>query len=155
MDDIASLFASLAAAQTQQVAQRLMERNIVDLVQKLRDQGLQLYPTKDGKEYVTPDQVEREIAAAISTHGGRMLVRSLDDELNMAQEIVDSTLDRLVVCSRGKMRVMEGEIISSAYLDTVCEEINSELVEAGEEKAALCAHALPTQSRLTQGCKAS
>ena len=75
MDDIAELFASLAAAQTQQVAQRLMERNIVDLVQKLRDQGLQLYPTKDGKEYVTPDQVEREIMDAIAAHGGRMQAR--------------------------------------------------------------------------------
>ncbi len=74
MDDIAELFASLAAAQTQQVAQRLMERNIVDLVQKLRDQGLQLYPTKDGKEYVTPHQVEREIMDAIAAHGGRMQV---------------------------------------------------------------------------------
>jgi hypothetical protein len=135
MDDIEALFASLAAAQTQQVAQRLMERNIVDLVQKLRDQGLMLYPTKDGKEYVTPDQVEREISDAIAAHGGRMQVRSLDDELNMPQEVVDSTLDRILVSSRGKMRVMEGDVITSAYLDTICEEINSQLVEAGESHA--------------------
>lgn len=134
MDDIEALFASLAAAQTQQVAQRLMERNIVDLVQKLRDQGLQLHPTKDGKEYVTPDQVEREILDAIAAHGGRMQVRSLDDELNMPQEVVDCTLERLLANSRGKMRVMEGDIITAAYLDTICEEINSQLVEAGEEK---------------------
>ena len=132
MDDIEALFASLAAAQTQQVAQRLMERNIVDLVQKLRDQGLQLHPTKDGKEYVTPDQVEREILDAIAAHGGRMQVRSLDDELNVPQEVVDSTLDKLLAASRGAMRVMEGDIITSAYLDTICEEINSQLVEAGE-----------------------
>jgi hypothetical protein len=135
MEDIEALFASLAAAQTQQVAQRLMERNIVDLVQKLRDQGLQLYPTKDGKEYVTPDQVEREISDAIAAHGGRMQVRSLDDELNMPQEVIDSSLDRLLAVSRGKMRVMEGDVITSAYLDTICEEINSQLVEAGESTA--------------------
>ncbi len=146
MDDIAELFASLAAAQTQQVAQRLMERNIVDLVQKLRDQGLQLYPTKDGKEYVTPEQVEREILDAIAAHGGRMQVRSLDDELNIPQEIVDSTLDRLLASSRGKMRVMEGDIISSAYLDTICEEINSQLAEAGKNNSAILACTSPFTS---------
>jgi hypothetical protein len=139
MDDIAELFASLAAAQTQQVAQRLMERNIVDLVQKLRDQGLQLYPTKDGKEYVTPEQVEREILDAIAAHGGRMQVRSLDDELNISQDIVDSTLDRLLAGSRGNMRVMEGDIITSAYLDTICEEINSQLAEEGMDGSAVLA----------------
>ena len=139
MDDIAELFASLAAAQTQQVAQRLMERNIVDLVQKLRDQGLQLYPTKDGKEYVTPEQVEREIVDAIAAHGGRMQVRSLDDELNIPQEIVNSTLDQLLARSRGELRVLEGDVISSAYLDTICEEINSQLAEAGGYDSALLA----------------
>jgi hypothetical protein len=132
MDDIAQLFASLAAAQTQQVAQRLMERNVVDLVQKLRDQGLQLYPTKDGKEYVTPDQVEREIVDAIAARGGRMQVRSLDDDLNIPQEVIDAALHRILANSRGKIRLMEGDVITSAYLDAVCEEINSQLVEAGE-----------------------
>ena len=146
MDDIAELFASLAAAQTQQVAQRLMERNIVDLVQKLRDQGLQLYPTKDGKEFVTPEQVEREIVDAIAAHGGRMQVRSLDDELNIPQEIVNSTLDQLLARSRGELRVLEGDVISSAYLDTICEEINSQLAEAGEYDSALLVCALAPSS---------
>jgi hypothetical protein len=58
-------------------------------------------------------------------------VRSLDDELNMSQEVIDSTLERLLAGSRGGMRVLEGDVITSLYLDNMCEEINSLLVEAG------------------------
>jgi hypothetical protein len=49
----------------------------------------------------------------------------------MAQEVIDSTLERLLAGSRGGMRVLEGDVITSLYLDNMCEEINSLLVEAG------------------------
>ena len=58
-------------------------------------------------------------------------MRSLDDELNMSQDVIDSTLERLLARSRGGMRVLEGDVITSLYLDNMCEEINSLLVEAG------------------------
>jgi hypothetical protein len=61
-----------------------------------------------------------------------MQVRSLDDDLNIPQEVIDAALHRILANSRGKIRLMEGDVITSAYLDAVCEEINSQLVEAGE-----------------------
>ena len=72
MDDIAELFASLAAAQTQQVAQRLMERNIVDLVQKLRDQGLQLGHSDLTASGPLGRHLRGHVGAVFETHDGKL-----------------------------------------------------------------------------------
>ena len=58
---------------------RLSERNVVELVAKLRALGLlgdELLYTTNGKEYVTRQRAEAEVRAAVRAAGGRIpLVR--------------------------------------------------------------------------------
>lgn len=50
---------------SQEITHRLSEANCVELVQKLMADGLvKLYMTTQGREYITPDQIEREVSAA-------------------------------------------------------------------------------------------
>lgn len=67
---LAADFQRLQAAST---AHRLSERNCVELVSRLVDRKLvEVVYTLDGKEYVTPEQLEREIKNELTAHGGRM-----------------------------------------------------------------------------------
>ena len=65
---LASDFQRLQATTT---AHRLSERNCVELVTRLVEQGLvEVIYTQDGKEYVTPERLEREIKNELAAHGG-------------------------------------------------------------------------------------
>lgn len=66
---LAADFQRLQAAST---AHRLSERNCVELVSRLVERRLvEVIYTLDGKEYVTPEQLEREIKSELTAHGGR------------------------------------------------------------------------------------
>ena len=61
MEEILALQQQLAAVQKQDTKQRLGDRNIVELVLKLKQLGrLELIYTTDGKEFLTPEQLVRE-----------------------------------------------------------------------------------------------
>lgn len=50
---------------------RLSERNCVEIISKLGELGLlDVYHTNDGKEYITPAQLSREIQDEVFLHGG-------------------------------------------------------------------------------------
>ena len=50
---------------------KLSERNCIELVSRLIDAGqVQVVYTLDGKEYVTPQQIEREIRGELAAHRG-------------------------------------------------------------------------------------
>ena len=60
MEEILALQQQLAAVQKQDTKQRLGDRNIVELVLKLKQLGrLELIYTTDGKEFLTPEQLVR------------------------------------------------------------------------------------------------
>ena len=61
-EEIRRLAADFQRAQQAGAAQRLSERNCVELVSKLLQLGLlEIIFTTDGKEYLTPAQLQREI----------------------------------------------------------------------------------------------
>jgi hypothetical protein len=75
MASLTDLLASLASAQTTKAKARLSERNVVELVAKLRGLGLlgdELLHTIDGREYVTPERLRADIATALASAGGRL-----------------------------------------------------------------------------------
>ena len=54
---------------------RLSERNCVEIVQRLTLLGLiDVIFTIDGKEYLTPQELEKEIKEELIVHGGRQCV---------------------------------------------------------------------------------
>ena len=56
-------------------AHKLNERNIVDIIRAVQDQNrVKLIYTSDGKEYLTNEQLEREIKDVLVEQGGRVNV---------------------------------------------------------------------------------
>lgn len=69
--EVRRLAADFQRLQASSTAHRLSERNCVELVARLVEQGrLEIVYTLDGKEYVTPGQLDREIRNELAAHGG-------------------------------------------------------------------------------------
>lgn len=55
---------------------RLSERNCVEIIMKLIQKSqLNLYFTLEGREYITPRQLETEIKNEVIVHGGMEILR--------------------------------------------------------------------------------
>ena len=71
-EEIKRLAADFQRAQLSSTAHKLSERNCIEIVQKLISLGLvEVIYTTDGKEYLTPQQLEREIKDELFVHGGK------------------------------------------------------------------------------------
>lgn len=56
----------------------MSERNCVEIISKLGELGLlDVYHTNDGKEYITPAQLSREIQDEVFLHGGLFVVYTI------------------------------------------------------------------------------
>lgn len=62
---------------------RLTERNCVEVVTKLIElKLLEVIFTNDGKEYLTPQQLVKEIKDELYVHGGKLSFSILDFKVN-------------------------------------------------------------------------
>lgn len=69
---------------------KLNERNIVDIVQHLIASGrVQLIHSQDGKEYVTPEHLTREIETLVTENTGRMSLIDIASYVGIGIEIVE------------------------------------------------------------------
>ena len=86
MDEILALQAALATAQDAKSSIKLSERNIVELVNKLKSLDLlesTLLYTLNGKEYLTEARLDAEIKREVKRRGGRVPVTDLQPALNV------------------------------------------------------------------------
>ncbi len=92
---------------------RLSEANCVELINKLTRSGVldQLIYTLDGSEYVTVQQLEKEIVEEVGSCGRIELVK-LHSLLNVDLEFVERAAKRLLEQGIGNMRLVDGELIS-------------------------------------------
>ncbi|MEQ2168859.1 E3 UFM1-protein ligase 1, partial [Goodea atripinnis] len=74
-EEIRRLAADFQRAQFADTVQRLSERNCIEIITKLvQDKKLDVVHTLDGKEYITPAQISREIRDELYVHGGIEMV---------------------------------------------------------------------------------
>lgn len=70
-EEIRQLAADFRRVQESTSAHKLSERNCIEVVTRLIETGqIQVVYTLDGKEYVTPQQLEREINSELLAHQG-------------------------------------------------------------------------------------
>ena len=70
-EEIRQLAADFRRVQESTSAHKLSERNCIEVVTRLVETGqIQVVYTLDGKEYVTPQQLEREIHSELLAHQG-------------------------------------------------------------------------------------
>ena len=90
---------------------KLNERNVVDIVQKLiAHKRVQLIYTQDGKDYLTPDQLENEIKELVQTNSGRMSLSEISAHLGVGVEVVEPKV--IEICGMGHGKIVNGSLIT-------------------------------------------
>lgn len=111
---------------------RLSERNCVEVVSLLIQQGLiNVVFTNDGKEYITPEYLQKEVEDEIFVHGGRVNLVELAQVLNVDLTHINGIADRLAK-ERSNLHFVLGQLISDDYLQRIAIEINEKLSQEGE-----------------------
>ncbi|KAF5447044.1 hypothetical protein F2P56_032624 [Juglans regia] len=128
---------------------RLSDRNVVELVQKLQELRIidfDLLHTVSGKEYITPEQLRHEIVAEIKKLGRVSLI---DIAVTTGVDLyhVEKQAQH-VVSNDPSLMLIQGEIISQSYWDSVAEEINERLQECSQIALAELAAQLHVGSEL-------
>lgn len=138
-EEIRRLAADFQRAQFAETVQRLSERNCIQIVSKLvGDKKLDVVHTLDGKEYVTPAQISREIRDELYMHRGRINVVDLQKIINVDLVHVEGRANEIAKSDRGTQLIL-GQLIDETYLDRLAEEVNDKLQEAGQVNIAeLC-----------------
>ncbi|XP_065649420.1 E3 UFM1-protein ligase 1 homolog isoform X2 [Hydra vulgaris] len=131
-EEIKRLAADFQRAQLCESLHKLSERNCIEIVNKLiKLKLLDVIYTIDGKEYLTPQQVEKEIRDELSVHGGRINLVDLQQILNIDLSHIECRVNDLVRGDRHFI-LIQGQLLDKDYLDRVAEEINETLQEAGQ-----------------------
>eukprot|EP00936_MAST-01D_sp_MAST-1D-sp1_P000048 g48.t1 len=133
MEEILALQQQLAAVQKQDTKQRLGDRNIVELVLKLKQLGrLELIYTTDGKEFLTPEQLVREVADELEVSNGRIALGAIQPILNVDSHYIEIAAATLVEREADVELVGGTELVGATYLTALAEELNEELQQQGQ-----------------------
>lgn len=110
---------------------RLSERNCIEIVTKLLELKLiDVIFTTDGKEYLTSQQLIREIKDELYVHGGRINTVDLAKELNVDLNQINASVAEIV---KGKeVQLVSGYLIAHYYLEKLAREINEKLQLQGQ-----------------------
>uniref|UniRef100_A0A3Q2W3T0 E3 UFM1-protein ligase 1 n=1 Tax=Haplochromis burtoni TaxID=8153 RepID=A0A3Q2W3T0_HAPBU len=95
-EEIRRLAADFQRAQFADTVQRLSERNCIEIIAKLvQDKKLDVVHTLDGKEYVTPAQISREIRDELYVHGDIQFVHSNLGQITYLDHLAEEVNDKL------------------------------------------------------------
>lgn len=97
MDEILALQKMLAEAQQTSTVNKLSDRVVVDLVEKIiRQNNFKLIYTLDGQEYITPQFLERQIYETVQACG-RINLYDLPNKLNVGLDKIEQRLESMLV----------------------------------------------------------
>lgn len=102
----------------------LIEKGLIDVIF-----------TNDGKEYLTNDQLEKEINDELYVNGGRINLVDLARILNVDLQRVTTAAER-VVEDNLTVRMILGQLIDETYIQRIASEINEKLAQTGELNVA-------------------
>ena len=125
-EEIRRLAADFQRAQLSGTVHKLSERNCVELVAKLIQLKLiDVIFTTDGKEYLTHQQLAKEIRDELWVCGGRIGLVELTSSLNVDYSQVEAAAQNLTKGDR-ELHMVLGQLISNKYLETMCVQVSSD-----------------------------
>ncbi|CAO2580279.1 E3 UFM1-protein ligase 1 [Lemmus lemmus] len=131
-EEIRRLAADFQRAQFAEAAQRLSERNCIEIVNKLISQKqLDVVHTLDGKEYITPAQISKEMREELHVRGGRVNIVDLQQVINVDLIHIENRISDIIK-SEKHVQIVLGQLIDENYLDRLSEEVNDKLQESGQ-----------------------
>ena len=131
-EEVKRLAADFQLSQTVATLQRLSERNCIEIVKKLVNLNLlDVIYTADGKEYITPDHLMREIQDELIVSNGRITFVDLANNLNVDYSHIDVKAKEVARSSSGYISFVNEELISRDYKEQLAVEINEKLQKKG------------------------
>ena len=135
-DEVKRLAADFQKAQLSSTLQKLSERNCVEIITKLIESKLlDVIFTNDGKEYITPQHLGKEIKDELYIHGGRISLVDLAQVLNINLSQVSKVAAEIEKHSKG-LKIILGQLIDKTYMNKIAEEINDQLMQHGSINVA-------------------
>eukprot|EP01023_Acetabularia_acetabulum_P023003 TRINITY_DN22604_c0_g1_i2.p2 TRINITY_DN22604_c0_g1~~TRINITY_DN22604_c0_g1_i2.p2 ORF type:complete len:233 (-),score=34.52 TRINITY_DN22604_c0_g1_i2:57-755(-) len=132
--DISSLLSQLEEVQQQKSTSRLSERNIIELITKLKELGFlgdELLYTVNGKEYITTERLKAEILSHLNIAGGRVLLADLPAKIGVDLSHIERQGEAIVAESDSKIIGFGNELIAIKFFDSMASEIDEMLREEG------------------------
>ncbi|GAB5367069.1 hypothetical protein AAMO2058_001198300 [Amorphochlora amoebiformis] len=136
MDEIAELQMQLMAAQMQDVSHKLSHRNVVQLILNLiKNNKLEVIHSSNGREYVSNEQLLKEIKEIILQHDGRVSMLEVQAACDVSMRHIEEKV-QLIIAEDPTTILLQGEIMSRSYLDGVAEEVNERVQTEGRVNIA-------------------
>lgn len=130
-EEVKRLAADFQKAQLSFSLQKLSERNCVEIIAKLTEAKLlNIIFTNDGKEYVTPQHLEKEIKDELYVHGGRINLVELAKILNVDLSQVSKSVNDIEKHDKS-LKLILGQLIDRNYMIRIAGEINDKLCQQG------------------------
>ncbi|XP_039305395.1 E3 UFM1-protein ligase 1 homolog [Solenopsis invicta] len=130
-EEVKRLAADFQKAQLSSSLQRLSERNCIEIITTLvENKLLDIIFTNDGKEYVTPQHLGKEIKDELYIHGGKISLVDLAQILNVNLSQVTKVVTEIEKHNKG-LKVILGQLIDKSYISKIAEEINDKLIQHG------------------------
>ncbi|XP_056014591.1 E3 UFM1-protein ligase 1-like [Ostrea edulis] len=130
-EEVKRLAADFQRAQLINTKQKLSKRNVIEIVAKLTELKLiDVIHTLDGKEYLTHQELAKEVQDELVVHGGRINLVDLQQILNVDFRHIEDKVTEMVKQDRSPMLVL-GQLIDRNYLDNMAEEVNDKLQDKG------------------------
>lgn len=132
-EEVKRLAADFQRAQLAQSVQRLSERNCVELINKLQElKLLKLHYTSDGKSYITPQQLHREMLDELFLAGGRINLVELSSLLGLDLSIIEAETSTLLQARTDlKLKLLLGQLLSPDYETGLAEQVSETLMRSG------------------------
>lgn len=131
---LADLLGDLQKTQDAKTVARLSERNVVELVSKLKQLGIfgdELLHTINGKEYITTDRLKADINVALAQAGGRLEILELPALVGVDLNHCERQVRSIITEANGSVVEAQGELITTQYFDALAAEVNELLQESG------------------------
>ncbi|XP_023306543.2 E3 UFM1-protein ligase 1 homolog [Lucilia cuprina] len=131
-DEVKRLAADFQKAQLTSTLQKLSERNCIEIVTLLLEKKLlEVIFTNDGKEYITPDHLEREVQDELYVNGGRVNLVEVSKTLNVDLTRIEEVANKIALESPNVHFIL-GQLIDEDYITYIAQEINEKLLQKGE-----------------------
>ncbi|TMW48432.1 hypothetical protein DOY81_006477 [Sarcophaga bullata] len=131
-DEVKRLAADFQKAQLTSTLQKLSERNCIEIVTLLLEkQLLEVVFTNDGKEYITPEHLEREVQDELYVNGGRVNLVEVSKTLNVDLTRIEEVAHKIAL-ENPSIHFILGQLIDEEYITYIAQEINEKLSQKGE-----------------------
>lgn len=131
-EEIKALASDFKRTQATSLSQKLTERNCIDIINYLcSTKQISLYFTTDGKVFLTPQELEKEIYEELEISNDRIELTKLCTSLDLDLHTIDNVVNKMIN-NDDNLQIVMGSLINSSYVRRVALKINEMIKDKGK-----------------------